>query len=67
MIALHSKTSSGYVKHAVHPDAIAKVTQASTSSQWHGIRAIIKLFDGSTLEVSESLEEVLALIEKAKQ
>ena len=33
----------------------AKVTEAGTSSQWHGIRAVVRLFDGSIIESSEGL------------
>lgn len=44
----------------LHPDAIAQVTEAGTSSPWHGIRAFIKTFDGRTLEVSETVTQILA-------
>lgn len=42
----------------LHPDAIAQVTEAGASSQWHGIRAYIKTFDGRTLEVRDSVTEI---------
>ena len=31
-------------------EAIASITQAGTSSQWHGIRSFVKTFDGRTIE-----------------
>ena len=53
MIRLTSPNSSGYETHYVAPAAIARITEAGVSSQWHGIRSIVKLFDGTTLECSE--------------
>lgn len=66
MIRLTSVTSSGYRTHYVNPENIARITEASASSQWHGIRTFVKLFDGETLECSEGINEVHALIEAAK-
>ncbi len=40
------------------PSAIAQIREAGTSSQWHGIRAFIKTFDGQTIEVTETAPEV---------
>ena len=45
------------------PDAIAKVSEASLSSRWHGIHAYIKTFDGDELGVREDAQQVLAQIE----
>lgn len=50
-------------KHHLAPDAIAKVSEASLSSRWHGIHAYIKTFDGDELGVREESEQVLAQIE----
>lgn len=47
------------------PSAIATVTQASPSSQWHGIRAYIKLFDGKVIESGDTIEHIQALLDKA--
>lgn len=37
--------SNGYDLYFA-PDAIASVQEAGTSSQWHGICAIVRTFDG---------------------
>ena len=50
-------------KRYLHKDAIATITEAGTSSQWHGIRAIVKLFDKSIIESQESAEHIAALLE----
>jgi len=46
--------------HYLTPDNIARITEAGASSQWHGIRAIIKTHDGSTLEVQETADQIVA-------
>jgi hypothetical protein len=43
-------TDSRGRKTYVHPGAVAHITEASVSSQWHGIRSYVTLFDGATLE-----------------
>lgn len=58
MIRLTSPTSDGYATHYVAPTAIARVTEAGVSSQWHGIRSIVKLFDGTVLECSEVASDI---------
>lgn len=50
----------------LHPEAIAQVTEAGTSSQWHGIRAYVKTFDGRTLEVRETWACINALLREAR-
>lgn len=44
------------------PSAIAQIHQAGTSSQWHGIRSHIKTFDGKSLSVRESADEIAAAV-----
>ena len=39
--------------HYLAPAAIAGVTEASSSSQWHGICAIVRTFDGQVLEAAD--------------
>ena len=48
--------------HYLAPDNIARITEAGVSSQWHGIRAIVKTRDGVTLEVQETADQIAALI-----
>lgn len=45
--------------------AIAEVLEASDSSQWHGTRAYIRTFDGRTLELQQSAQEIAKLISAA--
>jgi hypothetical protein len=42
----------------LHPNAIAKVTEAGTSGQWHGIRSYVRTFDGLTIEAREHACEI---------
>lgn len=44
--------------HYLAPAAIARVTEAGVSSQWHGIRSIVRTFEGETLEVRESAKDI---------
>lgn len=52
-------TDSNGRAHYVAVSAIATVCEASTSSQWHGIRAIVKLFDKTVIEASDTASEVI--------
>ncbi|MRF40111.1 hypothetical protein GIJ78_06165 [Escherichia coli] len=45
-------------QHYLAPSAIAGVQEAGTSSQWHGICAIVHTFDGQVLEVRERADEI---------
>lgn len=51
------------MKQLVSLQAIATVKEAGASSQWHGIRSIVKLFDGSIIESSESITDLQRKIE----
>lgn len=44
--------------------AIASVRETGASSQWHGIRAIVKCFDGETIEVQEQAKDIVNQWEK---
>jgi uncharacterized protein YlzI (FlbEa/FlbD family) len=46
---------------AIHlaPAAIAQVTEADPR-EWHGIKALIVTFQGKTLEVQETADQVVA-------
>lgn len=52
-------------RHYLHPDAIARVTQAGPN--WHRIGAYVKTFDGRTIEVQESAEEIASAISTARK
>ena len=40
------------------PSAIAEILEAGPSSQWHGVRAYIRTFDGRTIEARESASDI---------
>lgn len=44
--------------HFLAPSAISSVQEAGTSSQWHGICAIVHTFDGQVLEVRERASDI---------
>lgn len=49
----------------VCPQDIARVVAAGPSAQWHGIRCYLHLFNGNTIEVAETADDVLRLITAA--
>jgi uncharacterized protein YlzI (FlbEa/FlbD family) len=51
--------------HAIHPDAIARLVEPGTSGKWHGVNCYVKTFDGDTIEVRESVSEIMGLIKSA--
>lgn len=51
-------TNSNRLKIHLAPDAIARVDEAGVSSQWHGICAIVRTFDGQVLEVRERAADI---------
>lgn len=65
MIRLTTPTSSGYATHYVAPSNVARITEAGASSQWHGIRSIVRLFDGEVLECSEVAHDIQRLVNAA--
>lgn len=48
--------------HFVAHNAVAKLSETGASSQWHGIRCIVKLFDGSVIESSDTADYIASLI-----
>ncbi|WP_336848622.1 hypothetical protein [Pseudomonas juntendi] len=63
MIAL-----TGINRNAIHlaPAAIASVTEAGASSQWHGICAIVRTFDGQVLEVRQRADDIVRQIKEGQ-
>ena len=45
--------------HAIHPDAIARLVEPGTSGKWHGVNCYVRTFDGDTIEVRESVSEIM--------
>jgi hypothetical protein len=46
------------------PTAVAELIEAGPSSQWHGIKAYVRTFDGRTIEVHETASEIAAMMRK---
>lgn len=53
-------------QHAVNPDAIARVSEPSTSGHWHGIHSYVHLFDGVVIEARQYVSDILRLIAEEK-
>ena len=53
-------------RHYVKTTAIARLTEAGPSSQWHGIRCIVKCFDGVTIEAGDTIDAIELAIRKAQ-
>ncbi len=51
-------TDINSLTHHVAAENICRISEAGPSSQWHGIRSIVKLFDGQTIECQESAQTV---------
>jgi len=67
VIRLTTPNSSGYETHFVDPRNIARITEAGVSSQWHGIRSFVRLFDGAVLECSEVAADIAEQVSAAKE
>lgn len=48
--------------HLLNPVAVSQVIEAGNSGKWHGVNCYIKLFDGATIEVRESVDQVLQML-----
>ena len=53
--------------HAIHPDAIARLVEPGTSGKCHGANCYVRTFDGDTIEVRESVSEIMGLIKSAQE
>ena len=60
-------TDRNGLTHLLAPAAIARITEAGASSQWHGIRAYVKTFDGATIETQETALEIGLAIDRASR
>ena len=49
-------------RHYLAPRAIARVQEAGTSSQWHGICAVVHTFDDQVLEVRERAADIASQV-----
>ena len=62
MIEVHSNGKAVYLAAV----AIAQVTEAGVSSQWHGIRSYIKTFDGRTVECEETASQIVTAMKRGE-
>lgn len=53
-------------QHYLAPTAIARVQEAGTSSQWHGVCAIVHTFDSQVLEVRERAGDIVRQIKEVQ-
>lgn len=63
MIKLNVVCGDGLRQEFVSPNAIARISQTGASSQWHGIRSVVRTFDGKNLECAETASEVAAAVD----
>lgn len=64
MIKLNVVCGDGLRQEFVSPNAIARISQTGASSQWHGIRSVVRTFDGKNLECAETASEVAAAVDR---
>ncbi len=50
-------------KEYIAASAIARISEAPTSSQWHGIRCYVRTTDGKTLECTDDAADVRQRVE----
>ncbi|WP_422847593.1 hypothetical protein ACOYR4_18430 [Acidovorax sp. M14] len=48
--------------HYIAPQSIAKIIEAGTSSQWHGIRAYVRTTNGETIEARETADQIAMMV-----
>ena len=53
--------------HAIHLDAIARLVEPGSSGKCHGANCYVRTFDGDTIEVRESVSEIMELIKSAQE
>ncbi len=53
--------------HYLNPAAIASITEAGASSQWYGVKSIVRLFDGRVVESRETAAEIDAALHKGEK
>lgn len=64
MVRLSCPSSGGgYHTEFVAANNVARITEAGVNSQWHGIRSIVRLFDGGLLECDEPADTVRKLVD----
>lgn len=51
-------------RHAVAASAVKKITEAGVSGKWHGIQCYVRLNDGTSIESIDSLETLVAAVER---
>ena len=63
--------AAGYDYHpqnrAIVTDAIARLVEPGTIGKWHGINCYVRTFDSDTIEVRESVSEIMGQIKSAQE
>ena len=54
-------------QYFVSAENIARVIEAGASSQWHGVKSLVKCFDGETLEVNEEAAWIAERVANERQ
>lgn len=54
-------------KQYISAGAVEQITEAGASSQWHGIRSIVRLFNGKVIESQNTAYEVASMVKRAAQ
>ena len=67
MIKLTTPNGPSIRTHYVSAKNISRITEAGASSQWHGIKTIVRCFDGETLEVSEEAAWIVERVASEKE
>lgn len=60
-------TLSGGAAVWLAPSAVAEIVEAGASSQWHGIKAVVRTFDRRILEVQERASDIAARVATGKE
>ena len=47
--------------------SVSSITEAGTSSQWHGVRCLVKTIEGDVIEAQETASDVAKQVEAQKE
>ena len=53
------------ITHYLAPSAIATISVAGESSQWHGVRSFVRTFDKRVYECRETADEIVSMLDAA--
>lgn len=67
MIELRICRSGGYARQLVLVEQVESITEASPSSQYHGIRAYVRMKGGVLFECADTVYEITNAIQQAQK